>query len=173
MKINDTEVLESVIGSIRDEEIRNEKKIHIGRMSIFVFVLVMACIARSVIGATLNMRFLMIAGLSISCIGIGLLFWRNYRKSKYFSATKYFLVTLDIFFIAVLILIVRFTMSRDMYEITTDIPAFLVIFFINTMSGLRFDLKHAIYCAVASVMILVGFTVYDFRIITNPYPSVA
>jgi hypothetical protein len=60
-------------------------------------------------------------------------------------------------------------MSRDIYEITTDIPAFLAIFFINAMSGLRFDFKHSMYCAAASVMILISFTIYDLQNITHPY----
>ena len=39
------------------------------------------------------------------------------------------------------------------------------------MSGLRFDFKLSLYCAVASVMILIGFTLYDYQgdIITHPY----
>ncbi|MHA2061700.1 MAG: adenylate/guanylate cyclase domain-containing protein [Candidatus Sifarchaeia archaeon] len=62
-------------------------------------------------------------------------------------------------------------MSRSIYGITTDIPAFLALFFINAMSGLRFDFKLSLYCAVASVMILIGFTLYDYhgQMITHPY----
>ena len=62
-------------------------------------------------------------------------------------------------------------MNRSIYEITTDIPAFLVLFFINAISGLRFDFKLSLYCAAASVMILIGFTLYDYQghVITHPY----
>ncbi len=169
MKIPDTEVIQSILGSIKTEEIRNERKIHIARISIFILVLFMASLARLRIGASLNIRFFFISSLSISCICIGLFVWHYYKKSKYFSTAKYLLVTLDIAFISLLVIIIRYTMSRDIYEITTDIPAFLAIFFINSMSGLRLDFKYSMYCAVASVMILIGFTIYDRQNITQPY----
>ena len=171
MKKKDTEVLESLIGSIKDEELRNEKRIQIARISVFTLVLFMATIARPVLGTSLNVRYIFISCLCIFSICAGLFIWRHYQKGKYFSAIKYLLVSLDIFFISVLLVIIRYTMSREIYEITTDIPAFLVLYFINAMSGLRFDFKHSLYCAVASVMILVGFTMYDFlsHSFTHPY----
>ncbi len=169
MKMHDTEVSQSIFGSIKTEEIRNERKIHTARISIFTLVLFMVSLARFRIGDSLNIRFILISSLSISCICISFVIWQHYRKSKYFSAAKYLLVTLDIVFISVLVMIIRYTMSRDIYEITTDIPAFLAIFFINAMSGLRFDFKHSMYCAVASVMILISFTIYDLQSITHPY----
>ena len=169
MKMNDAEVLRSVIGSIKDEEFRNEKKIHTARIWVFALVLFMASVARSVIGASLNDRFVLISILCFSCICIGLYIWHYYKKSGYFSAIKYLLVTLDILFISALLIIIRHTMSREMYEITTDIPAFLVLFFINAMSGLRFDFKHSMYCAGASIMILIGFTIYDLQTYTLPH----
>jgi class 3 adenylate cyclase len=173
MEMNDKEVLESAIESIKNEELRNEKRIQIARISVFALVLLMVTIARSVIGASLNVRFILISSLCIFSICTGLVIWRQYKKGKYFSAIKYLLVTLDIIFISLLLVIIRYTMSREIYEITTDIPAFLVLYFINAMSGLRFDFKHSMYCAMASVMILVGFTMYDFLSyqFTHPYLS--
>ena len=171
MKTNDTEILQSVIGSIKDEEIRNEKKIHVARISVFTLVLFMVSLARSVIGPSLNIRFIAISSLSIFSICLGLFLWYYYKKNKHSSAIKYYLVTLDIIFVSLLILIVRFTMSRDIYEITTDIPAFLLIFIINAMSGLRFDFKLSLYCAIASIIILISLTIYDFQsfTVTHPY----
>jgi len=171
MKMNNKEVLESAIESIKNEELLNEKRIQMARISVFALVLLMVTIARSVIGVSLNVRFILISGLCFFSICAGLFIWRQYKKGKYFSTIKYLLVTLDIIFISVLLVIVRYTMSREIYEITTDIPAFLVLYFINAMSGLRFDFKHSMYCAMASVMILVGFTMYDFLSynFTHPY----
>jgi class 3 adenylate cyclase len=171
MKMIEEKIFESGIESIKDEETRNEKKIHTARISVFVLVLFMASMARLSIGASLNMRFVLISSLCISCGCLGVLLWRFYKIKKYFSAIKYYLVTLDIIFVSILVLIIRFTMNRSIYEITTDIPAFLVLFFINAMSGLRFDFKLSLYCAAASVMILIGFTLYDYQghVITHPY----
>jgi class 3 adenylate cyclase len=171
MAINEVKTAQSDIESIRNEEIKNEKKIHIARISVFILVLLMASAARLSIGASLNMRFILISSLCIVCICIGLFLWQHHKTKKYFSSIKYYLLTLDIIFISLLVLIVRYTMSRSIYEITTDIPAFLVLFLVNAMSGLRFDFKLSLYCAAASVMILIGFTVYDYQgqIITHPY----
>ncbi len=171
MHLNETEILQSGIDSIKNEEIQNEKKIHTARISVFFLVLIMASAARLMIGASLNIRFIFISSLCISCVCLGLFLWHHHKTKKYFSAIKYYLVTLDILFISILVLIIRYTMSRSVYEITTDIPAFLVLFFINAMSGLRFDFKLSLYCAVASMLILIGFTIYDYQgqIITHPY----
>ena len=169
MKMNETEIPQSVIGSIEDQEFRNERRIHFARISVFTLVLFMGILARSMIGPSLNVRFILISSLCIFCICTGLLIWHHYKKSKYFPTIKYLLVTLDIFFISILLLIIRYTMGRDICEITTDIPAFLVLYFINAMSGLRFDFKHSMYCALASVMILIGFTIYDLLSISHPY----
>ena len=171
MDINEPEILQSRIGSIKNEEIQNEKKIHIARISVFILVLFMASVARLSVGASLNMRFVLISSLCVSFICLGLFLWHHHKTKKYFSAIKYYLVTLDIIFISILVLIIRYTMSRSIYEITTDIPAFLALFLINAMSGLRFDFKLSLYCAVASVMILIGFTLYDYQghTITHPY----
>jgi class 3 adenylate cyclase len=171
MEMNDKEVLESAIESIKNEELRNEKRIQIARISVFALVLLMVSIARSVIGASLNVRFILISSLCILSICTGLFIWRQYKKGKYFSTIKYLLVTLDIIFISVLLAIIRYTMGREIYEITTDIPAFVALYLINAMSGLRFDFKHSMYCAVASIMILAGFTTYDFLSynFTHPY----
>jgi class 3 adenylate cyclase len=174
MDIKEPEILLSGIGSIKNEEIENEKKIHIARISVFILVFFMASIARLSVGVSLNMRFVLISSLCVSFICLALFLWHHHKTKKYFSAIKYYLVTLDIIFISLLVLIIRYTMSRSIYEITTDIPAFLVLFFINAMSGLRFDFKLSLYCAVASVMILIGFTLYDYQgqIITHPYLAI-
>ena len=171
MDMNELQILQSSIGSIKNEEILNEKKIHIARISVFVLVFFMASVARLSVGASLNMRFFLVSTLSVSCICLGLFLWHQNKTKKNFSAIKYYLVTLDIIFISILVLIVRYTMSQSIYGITTDIPAFLALFFINAMSGLRFDFKLSLYCAFASVMILIGFTFLDYysEMITHPY----
>ena len=171
MDINKPQILQSSIGSIKNEELLNEKKIHIARISVFLLVFIMASVARLSFGASLNMRFFLISTLSISCVCLGLFLWHKTKTKKYSSAIKYYLVTLDIVFVSILVLIVRFTMSQSIYGITTDIPAFLALFFINAMSGLRFDFKLSLYCAGASAIILIGFTSLDYhsKIITHPY----
>ena len=83
---------------------------------------------------------------------------------------KYLLVTLDVAFVFVLVLIVRYTMSRDVYEVTSDIPAFLVLFLINAMSGLRFDFRLSAYSALASVVALAGLTIYDLHTHSMSHP---
>jgi class 3 adenylate cyclase len=158
MKMNNNEVFESAIESIKNEALQNEKRIQVGRVSVIALVLLMVTIARSVVGASLNVRFILISSLCISTICTVLFIWHQNKKGKYFSTIKYLLVTFDIIFISVLLVIIRYTMSREIYEITTDI-------------GLRFDFKHSMYCAMASIMILVGFTMYDFLSynFTHPY----
>jgi hypothetical protein len=169
--MNDAEILKYAVANIKIEEIQNEKKIHIARVSVFLLVFLMMSLARVTIGPELNFRFVLIASFAACCIILSQLLWYNYNKIQYSSTVKYLLVTLDIAFAAILVSIVRLTMSRDIYEITTDIPAFLVFFLINALSGLRFDLKLSIYCAVASIIVLIGFTAYDsmFYMMTHPY----
>ena len=65
MAINEVKTAQSDIESIRNEEIQNEKKIHIARISVFILVLLMASAARLSIGASLNMRFILISSLCI------------------------------------------------------------------------------------------------------------
>ncbi|MGI9570055.1 MAG: adenylate/guanylate cyclase domain-containing protein, partial [Desulfobulbia bacterium] len=79
--------------------------------------------------------------------------------------------TLDIAFVFILVLIVRYTMSRDIYEMTSDIPAFLVLFLVNAMSGLRFDFKLSMFSAILSVMALFGLAMYDLQthVMSHPY----
>lgn len=169
MEINESEIFQLATKGLQNEEIRNERRIHFARISIFTLVLIMVSIARSVIGSSLNFRFVLITSLCIFCICVAFIIWRYFKDNKEFFALKYILVTLDIFFITMLLIIIRITMSREVYEITTDIPAFLVLFFINALSGLRFDYKHSLYCAVASTIILIGFTIYDSLVINHPY----
>jgi adenylate cyclase len=41
-------------------------------------------------------------------------------------------------------------------------PPFVIFFLINALSGLRFDFKTSIYCALVSVLIIFGLGFYDF-----------
>ncbi len=169
--MNDKEILSSVTKTITQEESKNERIIHLARMSVFSLVLIVMTLSRLTLGEELNLRFVLVGLLSVLCIGIGILLWHYYNVQKHVSLAKYLLVTLDIVFVFILVLIVRYTMGRDVYEITSDIPAFLVLFVVNAMSGLRFDFKLSVYSAVASVMVLLGLTIYDLQshIMSHPY----
>ena len=150
--MNDKELLDAVTKSINEEERKNERRIHLARMSIFSLVLIMMSVSRLMLGEALNTRFVLVSLFSALCIGIGILLWRYYQDYRHAALAKYLLVTLDVAFVFILVLIVRYTMSRDIYEMTSDIPAFLVLFAINAMSGLRFDFKLSAYSAAASHM---------------------
>ena len=168
--MNDKDIINSAIKSILEEERKNERIIHLARISVFTLVLIMMSVSRLMLGEALNTRFLLVSLFSASCIAIGILLWRYYNH-RHSSLAKYLLVTLDIAFVFILVLIVRYTMSRDIYEMTSDIPAFLVLFMVNAMSGLRFDFKLSMYSAVASIMALFGLTLYDLQthVMSHPY----
>jgi class 3 adenylate cyclase len=159
--MNDKEILEVLTKSIKEEERKNERKIHLARMSLFSLVLIMMSISRLMLGETLNTRFLLVSLFSISCIFIGLFLWHYYQDPRRSALAKYLLVTLDVAFVFFLLLIVRYTMSREVYETTSDIPAFLLLFMITAMSGLRFDFRLSAYSAVASITVLFGLTIFD------------
>ena len=169
--MNDKEISNSVTKSIKEEERKNERIIHLARISVFSLVLIVMSLSRLALGEELNVRFIMVSLFSVLCIGIGLLLWRYYNTHNDSSLAKYLLVTLDVAFVFILLLIVRQTMSRDVYEMTSDIPAFLILYMINAMSGLRFDFKLSAYSAVASVVVLLGVMVYDLQshIMSHPY----
>ena len=169
--MNDKDIVNSAIKSVLEEERKNERIIHLARISVFTLVLIMMSVSRLMLGDELNTRFLLVSLFSASCIAIGILLWRYYNDHRHSSHAKYLLVTLDIAFVFILVLVVRYTMSRDIYEMTSDIPAFLVLFLVNAMSGLRFDFKLSIYSAVVSVMALFGLTLYDLQthVMSHPY----
>jgi len=169
--MDDKEILDSVEKSIKEEERKNERIIHLARISVFSLVLIMMSVSRLTLGEELNVRFVVVSLFSASCIGIGILLWGYYNYHEDSSLAKYLLVTLDVAFVFVLVLIVRQTMSRDVYETTSDIPAFLILFVINAMSGLRFDFRLSVYSAVASVVALLGLTIYDLQthVMSHPY----
>ena len=122
--MNDKELLDAVTKSINEEERKNERRIHLARMSIFSLVLIMMSVSRLMLGEALNTRFVLVSLFSALCIGIGILLWRYYQDYRHAALAKYLLVTLDVAFVFILVLIVRYTMSRDIYEMTSDIPAF-------------------------------------------------
>ena len=169
--MNDKEIPNSVTKSIKEEERKNERIIHLARISVFSLVLIVMSLSRLALGEELNVRFFLVSLFSVLCIGIGLFLWRYYNTHKDSLLAKYLLVTLDIAFVFILLLIVRQTMSRDVYEMTSDIPAFLILYMINAMSGLRFDFKLSAYSAVASVVVLLSVMVYDLQshIMSHPY----
>jgi class 3 adenylate cyclase len=169
--MNEKEIINSAIKNILEEERKNERKIHLARISVFTLVLIMMTVSRLMMGEELNTRFFLVSLFSASCIVIGVLFWRYYNSHSNSSLAKYLLVSLDIAFVFILVLIVRYTMSRDIYEMTSDIPAFLVLFLVNAMSGLRFDFKLSMYTAVASVMALFALAMYDLQthVMSHPY----
>ena len=169
--MNEKEIINSAIKNILEEERKNERKIHLARISVFTLVLIMMTVSRLMMGEELNTRFFLVSLFSASCIVIGVLFSRYYNSHSNSSLAKYLLVSLDIAFVFILVLIVRYTMSRDIYEMTSDIPAFLVLFLVNAMSGLRFDFKLSMYTAVASVMALFALAMYDLQthVMSHPY----
>jgi class 3 adenylate cyclase len=161
--MNEKDIINSATKSILEEERKNERIIHLARISVFTLVLIMMGISRLMLGEELNTRYLLVSLFSASCIAIGILLWRYYNNHRNSSLAKYLLVTLDIAFVFILVLVVRYTMSRDIYEMTSDIPAFLVLFLVNAMSGLRFDFRLSMYSAVTSVMALFGLAFYDIQ----------
>ena len=164
------DILDAVTKSIKEEERRNERRIHLARLSIFTLVLIMMGVSRLMLGDALNTRFVLVSLFSALCIGIGMLFWHYYQDQRHAGLAKYLLVTLDVGFVFMLVLIVRSTMDRGVYETTSDIPAFLVLFVINAMSGLRFDFRLSAYSALASVVALAGLTIYDVHTHTMSHP---
>jgi len=122
------------------------------------------------LGDALNTRFILVSLFSALCIGVGMLLWQEYQDRRHSVLAKYLLVTLDVTFVFILVLIVRYTMDRGVYETTSDIPAFLVLFVINAISGLRFDFRLSAYSALVSVLALAGLTIYDIHTHTMSHP---
>ena len=168
--MNEKDVFDAISKSMREEERKNERRIHLARMSIFSLVLMMMSVSRLMLGEALNTRFVLVGMFSASCLGIGILLWRYFQDHRHSVLAKYLLVTLEVGFVFVLVLIVRYTMSREVYEVTSDIPAFLVLFLVNATSGLRFDFRLSAYSALASVVALTGLTIFDLHTHSMSHP---
>jgi class 3 adenylate cyclase len=164
------EALKAIDESLFEEEIRNERIIHKVRIGVHGTSLLMISIARLIIGSSMHLRFITMFSFMLSLIVIDLVFLKYLRKGRYFASLKYFLTTMDLLYIAIGIASVRFTMKIPLFTLTSDIPAFLLLFLVNTLSGIRFNFKISIFYAIASLLILAGCMIYDLQNKSAPLP---
>ena len=67
--MNDKNIINASTKGILDEERKNERIIHLARISLFSLVLVVMGLSRLTLGEELNLRFILVSLFSISCIG--------------------------------------------------------------------------------------------------------
>ncbi len=154
----DPDIAHTIEGVIREEEIENEKKIHLARMSVLALMATLMTIARLVQGEPMHKTFAVITPASLSYLILGFLLWRHSVKRGSPPAASYILASLDLAYVVITLA----GMSRmDDFTGFTSEPPFLILFLLNALSGLRFDFKASIYFAVASILVVFGLGFYD------------
>ncbi len=162
------DVAQRIADITRGEEIKNENKIHLARMMILAIMATMMTIFRGWEGKTVHETFLVIAPASIFYLFLSLLLRHLIVKRKHQSTGRYLFTTLDLAYVVVTLV----GMSRIGRPYTfigfIGEPPFLIIFLLNALSGLRFDFKASLYCALISILVVFGLGFYDIYSGLNP-----
>jgi class 3 adenylate cyclase len=161
MNLDIPQTIENVL---RNEEIENEKKINLARITVLAFFGTMMTIARLVMGEPMHKTFLVIAPTSLFYLLISFFLLQRLLKREYQPTLKHLLILLDLVYVIITIVGVSQMgqpYASDFRGLITA-PPFVIFFLINALSGLRFDFKTSIYCALVSVLIIFGLGFYDF-----------
>jgi class 3 adenylate cyclase len=152
---------QTIADVIRQEETTNERKIHLVRLAMLGLMIGMMTLARVTVGEVMHKPFLVGVPAALAYLILGLLLWRYLGRPGVRPALRYILMTLDLVYVAVAL----FGLSQigDPYTFagTTAAPPFLILFLLNALSGLRFDFRASVYCALASGLVVLGLGLYD------------
>lgn len=155
------DITKTITDVISREEIENEKKIHLVRMALMAFIVILITTARLVMGEEMHGRFLLIASSAIVYLTLSIFLWYRFIKHACPTVVSYILASLDLIYVVLVLVGLSIISEPDDFIGTTKIPPFLILFVLNALSGLRFDLKASIYCVIASILIVFGLGAYD------------
>lgn len=156
------DVIQTVTGVLRREEIENEKKIHLVRMGVLSLAIVVVTAARLLIGAKMHERFLATVPLAVCYLLLCVIIWYSFIRRGCPPLVGYLIAVLDmVYVVAVLMGLAATNLSGDRFIGVTNMPAFLALFLLNALSGLRFNFRTSIYYAATSILIVLALGAYD------------
>jgi class 3 adenylate cyclase len=112
-------------------------------------------------GEVMQERFWVIAPFAYLYLAFNILLWFRCMREACSRAVSYVLVSLDLAYVVVVLFGVSLVAEPGTFIGTTSAPPFFILFLLNALSGLRFDFKISLYCAVISVLIVFGLGAYD------------
>jgi class 3 adenylate cyclase len=146
---------------ILKEEIKNERRINLARMAVLALMGTMMTINRLVSGELSHKIFMVIAPASFLYLFISFFWLHNILKRGYHPQMKYILTSLDLVYVVVTLVGMSRMEEPYIFNGFIDSPPFIIFFLLNALSGLRFDFKNSIYCALLSILIIFGLGFYD------------
>lgn len=155
------DIEQTIANVLRREEIANEKKIHLARMALMVLTAIQITIARLVMGEVMQERFWVIAPFAYLYLAFNILLWFRCMREACPRAVSYVLSFLDLVYVVVVLFGISLVAESGTFVGTTSAPPFFILYLLNALSGLRFDFKLSLYCAVTSVLIVFGLGAYD------------
>ncbi|KHE94026.1 MAG: adenylate/guanylate cyclase domain-containing protein [Candidatus Scalindua rubra] len=156
-----SDISQTIADIILREEIKNEKKIYFARMMILVLMVAMMTISRLWIGEPAHETFLVIAPTSLFYLLFSFLLRHSFAKQEHQSMGKYIHTSLDLVYVVVILVGVSRMGKPYVFTGLLEAPPFFIIFLLNALSGLRFDFKISLYCAIVSILVVFGLGFYD------------
>jgi len=158
-----SEISETVAHVLRREEIENEKKIHLVRLTVLLLTLVMISSARISMGVVMHTRFLVVLPLASLYLALGLFLWVRCVRQASPPMVSYILASLDLVYVVVLTWgFSTAALAAGEVKGILNAPPLLFLFVLNAMSGLRYNRKVSSYSALTSVLIVFAMGLYDF-----------
>ena len=148
---------------IKQEEIRNERNINRGRIFILFIILIIAVVGLLNVDPEMHSMHLDIVLVITAGLFVSFLISRLMTKGHYSPLLKYIITTADLFLVTMAILIIRNTADASSFVMSVDTPAFFLLFIVNVLTGMRFDIRLCFYSAILSLFIFAGVTIDDFR----------
>ncbi len=161
-----SDIAQTIRDVIRKEEIENERKINLARMAVLALMGTMMTVSRLVMGEPAHKTFLVIAPTSFLYLLISFFLLHRLLKQGYHPTLKYILTSLDLGYVIIAIIGVLQMGQMGQPSASTftgliTLPPFVIFFLLNALSGLRFDFKTSIYCALVSILLISGLGFYD------------
>ena len=155
------DISQMITNVIRREEIENEKKIHIVRMTLMTLTVTLITIARLAMGDEMQKRFLFIAPSAFFYLILSIFLWYRFIKRACPPVVSYVLASLDLVYVVIMLIGNSQISGPNRFEGALAAPGFLILFVLNALSGLRFNFKASLYYAFASTVIVFGLGTYD------------
>ena len=157
------DVAQTITNVTRREEIENEKKIHLARMTLLALTVIMVTVARLTVGEKMQETFSVVAPAASFYLLLSVLLWHRFVKRGSPPWVSYILASLDLIYVVTALVIVSLVGERpSVFAGATRAPAISILFLLNGLSGLRFNFRVSVYCAVTSILVVLGLGVYDF-----------
>jgi adenylate cyclase len=158
-----SDISETVTHVLRREEIENEKKIHLVRLTVLLLTMLMISVARISMGEIMQTRFLVVLPIASLYLALGLFLWVRYIRQACPPIVSYSLALLDLVYVVVLTGGFSAADPADGgLKGFLNAPPLLFLFVLNAMSGLRYNLKVSSYSALTSVLIVFAMGLYDY-----------